>query len=92
MVGRGPGTAYNSAVSACIREQKTFQIPSAMQVGGKIGMRLLNDSLLDLVRKKLVDPNEAMIKATDKVDLAAKLQTLGSDGKTSDNGLLKLAA
>jgi len=81
----------NSAVSACIREQKTFQIPSAMQVGGKIGMRLLNDSLLELVRKKLVDPNEAMIKATDKVDLAAKLQTL-SDGRSSDNGLLKVAA
>ncbi len=81
----------NSAVSSCIRESKTFQIPSAMQVGGKIGMRLLNDSLLELVKKKLVDPNEAMIKATDKVDLAAKLQGLAPDVKLPDNGLLKVA-
>jgi twitching motility protein PilT len=67
----------NSAVSSCIREAKTFQIPSAMQVGGKIGMRLMNDSLLELVKKKLVDPAEAMMKTTDKQDLMAKLQGAG---------------
>ncbi len=57
------------AVSNLIREGKTFQIPSAMQTGKVHGMGLLNDSLLDLVKKNLVEPRDAYIKAVDKVGL-----------------------
>jgi twitching motility protein PilT len=81
----------NSAVSSCIRESKTFQIPSAMQVGGKLGMRLMNDSLLELVRKKVVSSEEALIKSTDKVDLQAKLQGLAPE-RPGDGIALRAAA
>jgi twitching motility protein PilT len=54
------------AMRNLIRESKTFQIPSMMQVGRAIGMVTLNDALLDLVTRKLVAPDEAMTKAVDK--------------------------
>src|SRR5882724_5715588 len=54
------------AVGNLIREGKTFQIPSMMQVGKNIGMVSLNDALFDLVNKKLVAPEEAYSKAVDK--------------------------
>src|SRR5439155_13900314 len=43
-----------SAVSNLIRESKTFQIASMMQVGKAVGMIGLNDALMELVTKKLV--------------------------------------
>jgi len=54
------------AISNLIREGKTFQIPSLMQVGKSIGMVSLNDALMDLVAKKLVAPDEAYGKSMDK--------------------------
>lgn len=65
------------AVAALVREGKTHQILSAMQTGAKFGMKLLNDSLVNLVKDGLVDPNEAYIKAVDKDSLMAKLQHIG---------------
>ena len=67
----------NSAIANYIREAKTYQIPTAMQVGANQGMRLLNDTLLDLVKRKFVDPNEAYIKAVDKQDLKTKFDQIG---------------
>ena len=40
------------AVSNLIREGKTFQMPSTMQVGKSVGMVSLNDALIELVTKK----------------------------------------
>ena len=60
-----------TAVSALIRDGKTFQIPSIMQTSKNVGMVTMNDSLLALVQKKLVDPKEAYIKAVDKAGLMA---------------------
>jgi twitching motility protein PilT len=54
------------AVSNLIREGKTFQIPSIMQVGKAVGMVSLNDALMELVSKKLVTPDEAYSKSVDK--------------------------
>ena len=65
-------------VSNLIREGKTFQIPSMMQVGKSIGMVTLNDALMDLVAKKLVEPNEAMSKAVDKAGFEALLKRGGT--------------
>jgi twitching motility protein PilT len=59
----------NSAVANLIREGKTFQIPSIMQTGKNLGMQLLNEALLDLVKKKLVDPNEAYGKSVEKAGM-----------------------
>jgi twitching motility protein PilT len=65
------------AVSNLIREGKTFQIPSMMQVGRAIGMVSLNDALMELVTKKLVAPDEAYAKAVDKSAFEALLKRGG---------------
>jgi len=67
----------NSAVSNLIREGKTFQIASIMQTGRGQGMVTLNDALLELVRKKLVDPEEALSKAIAKGELKKALESGG---------------
>ena len=67
----------NAAVAANIREGKTHQIVSAMQMGGKVGMRLLNDSLLDLVKADTIEPMEAYVKAIDKQELEKKFSENG---------------
>ena len=59
------------SVANLIREAKIFQIPSSMQTGKKYGMCLMNDSFLDLVKRKVVDPQEAYAKAVDKAGLLA---------------------
>ena len=65
------------AVSNLIREGKTFQIPSIMQVNKANGMVSLNDALMDLVTKKIVEPAEAYAKAVDKGGLDAALKRAG---------------
>jgi twitching motility protein PilT len=62
------------AVSNLIREGKTVQIPSMMQVGRAIGMMTLNDALMELVTKKLVAPDEAFAKAVDKTSFETLLK------------------
>ncbi len=68
-----------TAISNLIREGKTFQIPSMMQVGKASGMVALNDSLIELVTKKLVEPAEAYSKAVDKPAFEALLKRAGHD-------------
>jgi len=70
-----------SAISNLIREGKTFQIPSMMQVGKAVGMVSLNEALLDLVAKKLVAPEEAYAKAVDKSGFESALKRLNIDTK-----------
>lgn len=65
------------AISNLIREGKTFQIPSAMQTGKNIGMAMLNDSLIELVRQGIVEPRDAYIKAVDKTGFELLLQRTG---------------
>jgi twitching motility protein PilT len=65
------------AISNLIREGKTYQIPSAMQTGKALGMVMLNDSLLDLVKKGIVEPRDAYLKAVDKIGFEALLQKNG---------------
>jgi twitching motility protein PilT len=68
-----------SAISNLIREGKTFQIPSMMQVGKGAGMVTLSDALLDLVTKKLVAPEEAYAKCVDKGAFEAALKRANVD-------------
>jgi twitching motility protein PilT len=67
----------NAAVSHNIREGKTHQIPSVIQTGGRLGMKLLNTHLIELVCQKIVDPEEAYLKAADKDDILAKIHAAG---------------
>jgi twitching motility protein PilT len=68
-----------------IREGKTFQIPSIMQVGKAHGMVSLNDALLEMVTKKLVEPGEAYLKSVDKggFDMLLKRANINFDPKAA---------
>jgi twitching motility protein PilT len=73
----------NGAVSNLIREGKTFQIPSLMQVNKAIGMVSLNDALMELVSRKIVAPDEAYSKSVDKNGFEALLKRAGIDPKAA---------
>ena len=66
-----------TGVANLIREGKTFQIPSMMQTGKGAGMQTLNDALFELVKKKLVEPQEAYTKAIHKPELKQMLERGG---------------
>jgi twitching motility protein PilT len=73
--GKGRVAAYEiliggSAVSALIREAKTFQIPSIMQGGQAVGMQTMDMALERFVVQKVVDPEVALEKANDKESFA----------------------
>ncbi len=58
------------AVSQHIREGKTFQINGVIQTGRRLGMQLLDQNLLALVKAGDVNPDEAFLKAIDGKELA----------------------
>jgi len=66
-----------SGISNLIREGKTFQLPSMMQTGKAHGMVTLNDALLDLVKRGLVEPMEAYRKAVAKAEFRPMLERAG---------------
>jgi twitching motility protein PilT len=53
------------AVRNLIRENKTHQIPSAMQVGGKVGMQTMEAALMDLVGKGTITMDEVRKRMPD---------------------------
>jgi len=67
------------AIANLIREGKTFQIPSMIQTNKRMGMITLNDALMEVVEKKLVEPAEAYMKCADKSGLEAMLKAKGHD-------------
>ena len=64
------------ALSANIREGKLQQIPSFIQMGRKEGMCSLNDSLLDLLARNVIEPAEAYQKAISKDELLKRMAVL----------------
>jgi twitching motility protein PilT len=64
----------NAGMAANIREAKTHQIPSLMQMNGKIGCKQINDALFELVLSGAVDANEAYKKCVQKEDFVRKCQ------------------
>ncbi len=71
----------NSAVANNIRDGKTFQIPSIMQVSTKLGMVCLNDALMKLVLDDVVTAEEALGKSVEPGDLQDKLAVAGIGGE-----------
>jgi twitching motility protein PilT len=63
-----------NAVANLIREGKTHQIASVMQTGSQLGMRLLNDSLFELVQSGQVEPMEGYLKSVSKIELVKKYE------------------
>ena len=60
-----------SAVQQHVREGKTHQIPSVIATGRRVGMQLMDQALLTLVRSGDIDPDEAFLRATDKREFMA---------------------
>ena len=54
------------AVSTMIREERTYQLPFLIQTGKQHGMKLMDDSLIDLVEAKKISWEEAYLRADDK--------------------------
>jgi twitching motility protein PilT len=69
-------------IANLIREGKVFQIPSIMQTSKKQGMVMLNESLSELVRRKVIEPREAYMKAVDKAGITAMLGAMGYEPST----------
>ncbi|MCL5074517.1 MAG: type IV pilus twitching motility protein PilT [Chloroflexi bacterium] len=59
----------NPAIRNLIREGKTFQIPSVMQMSGQQGMQTLDQALWALVQKRLVTMEEALLRASNPNEL-----------------------
>lgn len=53
-------------IANLIRENKMHQVNSIMQTASKRGMRIMDDSLMNLVKEGLVDAREAVDRAHDK--------------------------
>ncbi|MDO8689047.1 MAG: type IV pilus twitching motility protein PilT [Dehalococcoidia bacterium] len=58
-----------SAVRNLIREGKTFQIPTVMQLGGQLGMQTLDQAIASLVRQGQVSLEDALMRATSPDDM-----------------------
>jgi len=80
------------SVSNLIREGKTFQLPSVLQTSRRLGMVTMNDALIELVEGGMVEPQEAYLKATDKVGIIHMLKQRGKDVSFADADDAKAAA
>ena len=58
------------AVANLIRERKLHQLPSAMQTGRKLGMVLLDDALMNMVKSGTIDGADAFFAAENKATFA----------------------
>jgi len=77
-IGGGRVAAYEMlvvtpAISNLIREAKTYRINSIIQTSAKLGMQLLDDHLFRLWRDGLVEKRDALHKANNSDELAAKI-------------------
>jgi len=62
------------AIRNLIREEKIHQIYSAMQSGQKFGMHTMNQSLVELIKKRLITREEAINRSTLPEELVQLLQ------------------
>ncbi len=56
----------NRAISKLITTDQTHQIPSQLQTGKEQGMQVMDQSLLDAIQAKEIDPDDAIRFANDK--------------------------
>jgi len=71
-----------------IREGKTHQIYSAIQAGGKFGMRTMDAALARLVKRGLVAPEEARRHATDMEEMSRLFDGEAKAGKRATGSQL----
>ncbi len=71
------------AIRNLIREEKVHQIYSAIQSGSRYGMQTMNQSLADLVKKRLISREDALNRSSLPEEL---LQLLGAEGAAAVPG------
>jgi twitching motility protein PilT len=59
------------AIANLIKEDRTFQIPSLMQTGVKLGMQLMDDDLYRLLQQGVITPETALERAYDRSKFTA---------------------
>jgi twitching motility protein PilT len=64
-----------SAIRSLIRDNKLHQIYSSIQTGGKLGMTTMNQSLVSLYKKSLINFDDALRASSDPEDLKRLLQS-----------------
>ncbi len=67
----------NSAIRSLVRDEKVHQIYSQIQIGGKEGMRTMNQSLFEAVMQRQISREDAMARSTDVDDLLRMFQKYG---------------
>jgi twitching motility protein PilT len=67
------------SISALIRDNKTFRIPSDQQTGAKYGMITMDANLIDKYQKGMIAREEAINRSLDPVTTIAKLQELDAE-------------
>jgi twitching motility protein PilT len=66
----------NSAIRNLIRENKTFRIDSTIQTSRDKGMKLLDDSLLELYSKKMIDRTEVLTRCRYPAEVSERLREM----------------
>jgi len=64
-----------AAVSATIRDGKTFMLPGIMQTGKNVGMITMDESLRRLYVKGLITQEEALFRSEDKIQMRTFFQS-----------------
>jgi twitching motility protein PilT len=77
--GKGRISAFeimiaNTAVRNLIREEKTFELHSVMQLSSRDGMQTLDEALANLVRGRIVTLEEALLRSSNQVRLKRMLE------------------
>jgi len=62
-----------TAIGNLIREEKTFQLRGIMQTGKRLGMQLMDDSLLDLAKTGRISKEEAVAVSTEQARVRKEL-------------------
>jgi len=64
----------NRSIANLIKDSKTFQIRSTMQMGTKLGMKLMDDAVLDLLKEEKISLETAQANI-DKKELLKPFMT-----------------
>jgi twitching motility protein PilT len=67
-------------MSSMIRDGKTSQLTSAIQMGKGMGMQAMDDALWDLLLEDVITPEATYEKAVDKKNMRSRLEKGGFQG------------
>jgi twitching motility protein PilT len=81
----------DDAIRNLIRQAKVAQIYSYMQTGSRSGMQTMEQSLADLVSRRVVTPDDAISRSSRREELVGLLERMGAPLTTPAPVELRLA-